>query len=244
MEADGLAVTVGDDPGEWSRLKGCAMMRTLGVPRENVNVVQEQPLPWRAPQVYVSFDGGPARTCRVTRHPGDLVRVEVADLVVPAGAQAEIQWTQDGRGTYAAGTVVPPPSASAPGVYIRVDESVSGIERRLGVRVAVHLPVAVTVTSGQILTGRTDDLSVGGAHLRLDPAEQTAFRRCTTEVARGADVVAELALPTGPARLRCLVTGVGDLPGDTRLRFVDVDGDTAQRLDAFLRDLQLNVAPR
>src|SRR5688500_11691149 len=113
------------------------MVYTFGVSHEGVDVVQEQPLPWRVPEVYVSFDGGPARTCRVTRHPGDVVRVELGGLEVAPGTKAEIQWTQDGRGSYAAGTVIPVPPGSDPGLYIRVDESVSGVERWLGVRVPV-----------------------------------------------------------------------------------------------------------
>jgi hypothetical protein len=216
------------------------------VPRGDVDVVQEQPLPWRAPEVYVSFDGGSARTCQVTRHPGDLVRLEIDELDVLPDAQAEIQWTQDGRGCYAAGTVIPPPSGSVPGIYIRVDESVSGIERRLGVRVDVDVPAALTVGSGHVFPGHTEDLSVGGAHVSVDLDEigEEPVRRWADELAGGAHVVVDLTLPDGVARFACLVAGGGDRPGDARLRFVDVDSGTGERLAAFLSEEQRRNAVR
>jgi hypothetical protein len=214
------------------------------VPREDVDMTQEQPLPWRASEVYVSFAGRAARTCRVTRHPGDLVRVELDGLDVLPGTLAEIQWTQDGRGSYAVGTVVPTPASSGPGVYISVTESVSGIQRRLGARFEVHVPVALTVDSKHVFAGRTEDLSTGGAHVTIDLTgdDGEAARRFADEIASGAHVVTELTLPDGPARFTCLVAAVGSQQGDLRLRFVDVDCRIEERLAGFLREAQRTIA--
>ncbi|GLY02953.1 MULTISPECIES: PilZ domain-containing protein [Actinoplanes] len=219
------------------------MVRAVGVPREAVDVVQEQPLPWRAAAVYVSFGGGSARTCQVTRHPGDVLRVELPGLAAEIGTQAEVQWTQDGRGGYACGTVVPVADGEAPGVYIRVDESVSGVERRLGVRVPVRIPATMAVASDRVYPGHTDDLSTGGAHVTLNPAVigEELVRQFAAELASGAHLVAELHLPDGVARLTCLVAATGGQPGDVRLKFVDVDNRTEERLDAFLRRAQRRI---
>ena len=53
--------------------------------------------------------------------------------------------------------------------------------------------------------------------------------------------LAEWPLPDGAARLSCLVAG-GDRPGDVRLRFVDVDGETAERLAGLLHAEQRRIA--
>lgn len=223
------------------------MVRALGVPREDVDVVQEQPLPWRVPEVYVSFGGGAARSCRVTRHPGDLVRPELPGLDVPAGTSAEIQWTQDGRGAYAAGVVVPAPAGSEAGVYIRVEESVAGVERRLGVRVPVQVPVSLTVASDHVFHGRTEDLSTGGAHLIIDfegDGGEAAARQLADEFASGSHAVVELGLPGEPLRIACLLAAIGDQVGDVRLRFVDLDIRLQDRLAAFLRSAQRQAGER
>jgi hypothetical protein len=55
-------------------------------------------------------------------------------------------------------------------------------------------------------------------------------------------MVVDLTLPDGDARFPCLVAGGGDMPGDVRLRFVDVDTGTEKRLGAFLRDALRRIA--
>lgn len=214
------------------------MIHPWGVLRATVDLTHEQPLPWNAPEVHVSFRDGPAITCRVTRHPGDLLRVELDGFTVPAGTQAELQWTQENRGGYAAGTVTAAPDPAAPGVYIRVDESVSGVERRLGVRVPVHVPVGITGPSGRIFPGRTADLSLGGAHIVADApgcGEQLRVALHQAGVAEGGQAIADLTLPTGVVRLRCLITAIDRDPGKVRLRFLHVDSAGIDRLGGFLR---------
>jgi hypothetical protein len=212
------------------------MNRTRGVPRQGVDVEQEQPLPWRAAEVYVSFNGGPALTCHATRCPGDVIRLDLDRPTVPTGTSTEIQWTQDGRGSYAAGTVVAPTSVVA-GLHIRVDESVSGMERRLGVRVPVKLALALATDEGQVLHCRTEDLAMGGAYILA-----TAGAPVGVNLTSGMQVTAELALPGPTAFLRCLVVTTDPAPTRIRLRFVDVDAATLARLSTFLHSEQRRIA--
>jgi PilZ domain len=220
-----------------ARVKGSEdMNRAPGVPRQGVEVEQEQPLPWRAAEVYVSFNGGPALTCHATRCPGDLIRLDLDRPTVPVGTSTEIQWTQDGRGSYAAGTVVESTSTIA-GLHIRVDESVSGIERRLGTRVSVNLAVTLTTDDGQVLHCRTEDLAMGGAYVSTTtPAAASVALTSSTQAS------VALALPDQTAFLRCLVVRTD--PGATRirLRFVDADAATLVRLGTFLHSEQRRTA--
>jgi len=203
------------------------MIHRLGIPRAPVGLEYVQPLPWQAGEVYVSFTGGPAYTCQVTRHPGDLIRVGLDGLDLPDGTPAEIQWTQDNRGSYACGTVVAAPAGEPAGLYVRIDESVSGVERRVDARADVSLPVLLSDRSGRTAKGRTVDLSQGGAHVAADPSD-AAFLP-------GDRITAELTLPGGAVRSRCLVSATGADPGDVRLRFLDPDGATVTQLGAYLR---------
>jgi len=208
------------------------MIHRLGVPRAPVDVEYVQPLPWQAAEVYVSFTGGPAYTCQVTRHPGDLIRVGLDGLDLPEGTPTEIQWTQDDRGSYARGTVVATPAGEPAGVYVRIEESLAGLERRADARVNVGLPILLSDRDGQPVRGRTLDLSQGGAHVVADldgtgPAE-AAFLP-------GDRITAELTLPEGVVRSACLVSATGAGRGDLRLRFLDPDSATVARLGAFLR---------
>jgi hypothetical protein len=214
------------------------MIHRLGVPRASVDVQCVQPLPWQAREVFVSFGGGPAYTCQPTRHPGDLIRVELGDLEVPAGTQAEIQWTQDFRGSYASGTVVTAPAGEPAGIYVRIDESVSGIERRLDTRVKTRVPVRLTDTSGRPLRGHTLDLSPGGAHVIAEPSEATPSG---VPFALGDRITTELVLPDGAVQAQCLVSGTGAEPGDVRLRFLDPDSGITAQLVAYLRTTQPDV---
>lgn len=212
------------------------MNRALGVPRQDVGVEQEQPLPWRAAEVYVSFNGGPALTCHATRCPGDVIRLDLDRPTVPVGTPAEIQWTQNGLGSYAAGTVVVPNTTLA-GLHIRVDESVSGYERRLGVRVPVNLPVTLTTDDGHTLRCRTEDLAMGGAYAVVTSGVPAGAR-----IARSSQAAVELGLPDAPAHLRCLVVMTDETMTHIRLRFVDVDADTLVRLSTFLHAEQRRLA--
>jgi hypothetical protein len=102
----------------------------------------------------------------------------------------------------------------------------------------------LTIGSGQVFLGRTEDLSIGGTHLsvNLEPIREETVRRLADELVCGSHAVVELMLPDGVARFSCLVAAQGARPGDTRLRFVDVDGETADRLGRLLRDEQRRVA--
>jgi hypothetical protein len=211
---------------------------------EDLDVVQEQPLPWRVPTVYVSINGGAAHSCRVTRHPGDLLGLEIPGVRAAPGKVAEMQWTQNGRGAYIAGTIVDTPMGAVRGLYLRVDESVTSIQRRLGVRVEVQIPVVLTLPSGRMVPARTEDLSVGGAHLKVDLHEidGPAVSQLAGELVVGEHLVAECQFPDGLARFSALVADVGREPGDARLRFVDVDTGTDERLASFLAGAQRKAA--
>ncbi|GAA4960256.1 hypothetical protein GCM10025331_59240 [Actinoplanes utahensis] len=213
---------------------------------EDLDVVQEQPLPWRVPSVYVSINGGAARRCKVTRHPGDLLGLDLPGVRVAPGSIAEIQWTQNGRGAYIAGTIVDTPMGAVRGLYLRVDESVTNIQRRLGVRVEVQIPVVITLPSGRMVPAHTEDLSVGGAHVSVDLSQidGPAIRQLAEELVVGEHVVAECGFPDGLARFSALVADVGHEPGDARLRFVDIDTGTEERLTSFLAGAQRKAAAR
>jgi hypothetical protein len=221
------------------------MIHPWGVPRAEVGLTYEQPLPWNAPEVHVSFHNGLTVTCRVTRHAGDLLRVELGGLAVPIGTRAELQWTQQHRGCYAAGTVTTAPPPPAPGVYVRVDESVSGIERRLGARIPAQTPVTMSSPSGLILTGRTADLSLGGARIVAGlPGDNRRLRDTLHRAgaAEGGQIFVDLTLPSGAAHLRSLITDIDREPGQVRVRFLHVDSHTIDRLAAFLYAEQRRIA--
>ncbi|GIF38660.1 PilZ domain-containing protein [Actinoplanes xinjiangensis] len=195
----------------------------------------EKPQPWAVPAVTVSIGGGPAQTCRVTRETDGTLRLGLTSFAM-VGVDATLLWTQNGRGFSIEGTVVPQPVNSIPGVYLRVDETAGGIERRRSERVAVHVPVVVVLPSGHLFPGRTMNLSVGGAHVvvDLDEVGDDALITLAEELTRGGRVNVEFLLPDGPVDIGCQVGGGGDEPGDVRLLFVDVTPQTRNRLGAFL----------
>ncbi|MEU8658418.1 PilZ domain-containing protein [Actinoplanes philippinensis] len=196
----------------------------------------EEPQPWAVPTVSVSIGGGPAQTCRVTREPDGTLRLAITSFAM-VGVDATLLWTQNGRGFSIEGTVVPEPANSIPGVYLRVDETAGGIERRRNQRVAVHVPVVVVLRSGHLFPGRTMNLSIGGAHVvvDLDEVGDDALMTLAEELTRGGQVTVELLLQDGPVDLTCQVGGGGDEPGDVRLLFVEVAPQTRSRIGAFLR---------
>jgi len=201
-----------------------ATIHHAGTPRGDVGLVQEQPLPWSADEVFVSFNGGPAYTSQVTRHPGDLVRVGRGTTKMPVGTQVQIQWTQNRRGSYAEGVVVAAPAGEQPGMYVRIERSVAGVERRLGVRVGVRVPAVLTDAGGRVWRGRSEDLSLGGARIivAVEGAGDPPF-------VVGAQATAELKHAGRALRMVCLVAGVGE-PGDVRLQFLDLNGGALAQL--------------
>ncbi|MEU8664730.1 PilZ domain-containing protein [Actinoplanes philippinensis] len=212
-----------------------------------IDLHHEQPLPWNAPEVHVSFHDGQAFACRVSRCPGDLLRVEAEGRRVAAGTRVEIQWTQQGRGGFAAGTVIDAPDSEEPGVYIRIDESVAGIERRLGLRLPVRVGAVVTTPSGLELTGHTLDLSLTGARIVAFPFACRAFLqdlRHAPEEVWGAHTTVRLDLPTGVADLTSLVVSVNEDAGHVRIRFLNNDGLATEQIGAFLRVEQRRIALR
>lgn len=217
------------------------MIHALGVPRTEVDLVFEQPLPWRAAEVFVSFDSGPAIVCRVSRCPGDVLRVEQDHLDVPVGTPVEMQWTQDERGGFVAGVVVAVPAFTGPGVYVQVDESVSGVERRLGIRIPVQVPARVITASGLTLDGCTRDLSLGGVHVVAEPGGEAAGAPAGSGIAVGGRVALSLTLPDGAVELACVVTSVDRERDAVRLRFLAADRGAVGRVETFLRAEQRRV---
>ncbi|WP_433794772.1 PilZ domain-containing protein [Actinoplanes sp. CA-252034] len=196
----------------------------------------EKPQPWAVPTVTVSIGGGPAQTCRVTREPNGTLRLGITSFAM-VGVDATLLWTQNGRGFSIEGTVVPEPANSIPGVYLRVDETAGGIERRRSERVDVHVPVVVALPSGHLFPGRTMNLSVGGAHVvvDLDEVGDDALMTLAEDLTRGERVSVEFLLPDGPVDVSCQVGGGGDEPGDVRMLFVEVHPQVRARLSAFLK---------
>ncbi|WP_157442008.1 PilZ domain-containing protein [Actinoplanes awajinensis] len=223
------------------------MMHHRRILRSDVDLSHEQPLPWNVPEVHIWFHDGPALNCRVSRSPGDLLRVQADGLIVPEGTPVEIQWTQDDRGCYAAGTVIAAPPSGPPGLYLRVDESVSGIERRIGVRLPVQLPASVIAPSGRVLPGRTTDLSLGGASIVADSLACGGFLGDFLQPERDAPQARAsvvLALPTGVATLACRVISVSGNTGQVRVRFVHHDGLVIEQIGALLSAEQRRIALR
>jgi PilZ domain-containing protein len=204
-----------------------------GAPRGDVGLVQEQPLPWSADEVFVSFHGGPAYTSQVTRHPGDLVRIGRGTTKMPVGTGVEIQWTQNRRGSYAEGVVVAAPAGEQPGMYVRIERSVAGVERRLGVRVGLRVPAVLTDAAGRMYRGHSEDLSLGGARIvvTVPGAGRTAD---DPPFVAGTQVTAELTRGGRTVRLGCLVAGVGAEPGEVRLQFLDLNASALGQLWEFV----------
>ncbi|MEU8238390.1 PilZ domain-containing protein [Actinoplanes missouriensis] len=220
------------------------MNRTLGVPRIEVNVIQEQPLPWRAPEVMISFGSGPTIVCRVSRQPGDVLRVEHEGVGIAEGTSADLQWTQDGRGSFAAGTVIAPPPSAPAGIYIRVDQSVTGIERRLSTRVPVRVPATLHTVNDRVVSGWTRDVSLGGANILLEPPGHADARAALAAagIAGGASATVDLTLPSGIHHLRCQITGVDQHSAEIRVRFLHLNIATMDELGTFLHDEQHRMA--
>lgn len=218
----------------------------LGVPRASVDVEQEHPLPWHASEVSVSFNGLPTLACRVTRCPGDVIRLDLDGLCVPPDTPARIQWTQAGQGGYAAGVVVASTDGAA-GVHVRIEESIAGVDRRLGVRVPVRLPAALTLSEGVALHCHIEDLSLGGARVAL-----AADQESSPSSSEGREIplsptgqaTIDILLPDGAARFRCSVARTDQGPSHLRLRFVDVDADMLDRVALFLRAEHFKIALR
>ncbi|BEL04645.1 hypothetical protein Q0Z83_028360 [Actinoplanes sichuanensis] len=195
----------------------------------------EIPQPWAVPSVTVSIGGGEARTCRVNREVDGTLRLGLTVFAM-VGVDVNVLWTQNGKGFSITGTVVAPPANSMPGVYLRVDEITSGIERRRNERIPVEVPVVVVLPSGHLFPGRTMNLSVGGAHVvvDLDDVGDDALIRLSEDLTRGAQVHLEVLLPAGSVDVTCQVGGGGDELGDVRLLFVEVKPQTRAQLNAFL----------
>ncbi|MFC4069638.1 PilZ domain-containing protein [Actinoplanes subglobosus] len=195
----------------------------------------EKPQPWAVPSVSVSIGGGPVQTCRVTREVNGTLRLGLTGFAM-IGVDATLLWTQNGRGFSIEGTVVPEPANSIPGVYLRVDETAGGIERRRNERLPVQVPVVLTLPAGHLFPGQTMNLSVGGAHavVDLDEVGDDALMRLAEDLTRGSIVSVEILLPDGPVAVTCQVGGGGDELGDVRLLFVDVSPHIRARLSAFL----------
>jgi hypothetical protein len=212
-------------------------VRPLGVPRTAVDVMHEQPLPWRAAAVTLTFPGGKAVTCRVSRHPGDLIRTDDDTVNVPTGTTVEIQWTQDGLGGYASGTVVDAPAGEAAGVYIRVEKSVTGVERRVDARTPVAVLAGFACPTGRFLLACTEDLSLGGVRIIVDPADGTTLDRvglARLGITPGIRGAVDLALPNATIRIDCTVTAVDLDTASMRLRFIHGATGTVDHLSAFL----------
>ncbi|MFI1994553.1 response regulator [Actinoplanes sp. NPDC020271] len=211
-----------------------------------IDCTYEQPLPWNAPEVHVLLHDGREFTCQVSRCPGDLLFVRAGGRPLPVGTRVEVQWTQQDRGGYAAGTVIAPPESEPPGVYIRIDESVTGVERRFGCRLPARVAARVLSPSGPALTGHTTDLSRSGAHIVADPVScgdgLLTFLPDVSEKGGGEPITVELALPAGSVRLVCrLVGGVPDTSG-VRVRFMNDDESAIAQIEAFLDAEQRRIA--
>lgn len=207
----------------------------------------EQPLPWTAAEVHVRFYEGPVFTGRVRRCPGDLLGLDAGDLMVPVGTPADIQWTQDGRGCYAAVVVADPPDEDDQGLYLRVEESATGVERRLGVRLPVQVPVTLVTVSGPAFPGHCENLSLGGARVILEqPGSGEDLRQALDLAGIGTEgyATAVLTLPAGIVTLTSLVIVTGRIPGEVRLRFVHDSGLAIEQIGALLRAEQRRLALR
>jgi len=207
-----------------------------------IGTLQEQPLPWNASEVHVTFSDDSDLLCQVTRCPGDLLRIGTGEVPArPAGTGAQLQWTQRNRGGYAVGTVVDPPSADGPGLYIRVDESIAGVERRLGERLRVQVPAIVTAPSGEVTTGLTADLSPAGTCIAVD---QVACRDLLRDLvrptsgARHPAISVTLTLPTGVISVGCAIISVDARAGRIRIRFTAQDALVRERIAAFCATTQ------
>ena len=208
-----------------------------------MNASFEEPQPWTVPMVSVSLGGAPARTCRVTRQPDGTLRLALTGHAVP-GLDVYLQWTQNGSGCTIMGTVVTPAPGSLPGIHVRTDGSLAGIQRRAAPRIDVRVPAVVTLSSGHLFPGPTVDLSTGGAHVVVDLVDmgEEQVVLLAEDLARGAIAVVEVLLPDGPAELLCEVRGGGDEPGDVRLLFAIINDETQARLSAFLDNVELTAA--
>ncbi|MEU4155258.1 PilZ domain-containing protein [Actinoplanes sp. NPDC026670] len=197
----------------------------------------ENPQPWAVPSVTVSIGGGEARTCRATREVDGTLRLGLSVFAM-VGVDATVLWTQNGRGFSITGTVVAAPPNSMPGIYLRVDETTSGIERRRNERLPVEVPVVVVLPSGHLFPGRTMNLSAGGAHVivDLDDVGDDAIIRLSEDLTRGAQVHLEVLLPDGPLDVTCQVGGGGDDLGDVRLLFVDVKPQMRAQINRFIEE--------
>ena len=165
----------------------------------------------------------------------------LGDLDVPAGTDAEIDWTQDRRGSYAVGTVVAAPAGSPAGVYIRIDRSASGIDRRLGVRVATRVPASLMDAYGDVFDGHAVDLSLGGARVIADvrpAADQVWPSRDRGPFSVGEQIAAVMHLPDALVAVWCQVAAVGADPGDVRLSFRGSDSSIGELLADFLQTVQ------
>ncbi|MDR6322952.1 PilZ domain-containing protein [Actinoplanes couchii] len=202
--------------------------------------MSEQAQPWAVPTVSVSIGGGPVQNCRVAREVDGTLRLGFTGFAM-VGVDATLLWTQNGRGFSIDGTVVAVPANGLPGVYLRVEQSTGGIERRRSARIPAQVPVVLVLPSGHLFPGRTVDLSIGGAHavVDLDEVGDEALIRLSEDLTRGAFVKVEILLPDGSVDLKCQVSGGGDEPGDVRLLFVDVDPGIRERLSAFLQTVPL-----
>ncbi|GAA0569417.1 hypothetical protein GCM10010172_62230 [Paractinoplanes ferrugineus] len=198
------------------------------------DVVQEEPMPWNADKVYVSFRGGPAYTSQVSRHTDDLARIGRSALRVPVGTPVQMQWTQNRRGSFAEAVVVAVPEGEQPGLYVRIERSKAGVERRGSVRTDLRVPAEITNVSGRPLWGHTKDLSLGGARILVAVEAIAKHTSDDPLFVFGEQVSIDLILGERVARLGCLVAGSGTEPGDVRLQFLDPSGSALGLLFGFL----------
>jgi hypothetical protein len=206
----------------------------------------EQTLPWRASLVYAAFSGGAAHTVRaVSRHSEDVAHLDLPGVRPPAGTAAELQWTAGGLGCHATGTVVAPPATRPDGVLVRLDETVDGIQRRLGVRVETHLAVRVLVPGHPGYDAATVNLSIGGAHIQVDlTGHGPNSTQALAARVRTGKLTVELAFPDQPVAFGCLVAGTGSGISDLRLRFLDIDHKHEEHLSRYLARVQRVIAAR
>ena len=203
---------------------------------------QPLPVPWNAHKCHVWFQNGPAFTCRIIRYPDDLLRLETGKASVPVDTPVdtpvEIQWTQNRRGCYGAGIVATPPGSAPPGVYIRIINSIVGIERRLGVRQPVVIPVSLIGPAGMVLPGRSADLSLDGARIIVDPPRLEQPLPEALDIAGivpGVRAGIVLALPTGEAGLNCGIATVHPGTGDIRIHLQHHNNQILEQIGALLR---------
>jgi hypothetical protein len=204
---------------------------------------QEMTMPWWADRILITFaDGLTLTSSLVARQEDDTLKVGVDRPGAEPGTPVTIEWTANNRGCRATGTVA---SATDDVVRVRLDQAVTGVQRRAGVRIPVYLPVTVsTADGGDVAGGRTYDLSIGGTRIGLNSTGDTPATIAEIGLATGDRVTTTVDLPGGPIRFDARIIDGAALPHRARLQFLDLDERDVDHLARYVAATQRATAAR